>query len=107
MGIQIRLQPVPGFPAQEVERCIRDLLNDQADVQEALRPRPTSACEPEIDSLVVVEIICAIEEVTGVTLPQSFVPRGGYQDTEACVEDLVSKTRSVWPHLVKEEEHHE
>ena len=107
MGIQSRIKFDPSFPALEVERCIRDHLTDQAGVQEVLRPRPTSACQPEIDSLVVVEIICAIEEAIGVNLPPKFVPRGGYQDVEACVEDLVSKTRSVWPDLVKEEEQHE
>lgn len=95
------------FPAQEVERCIRDALDEQVEAQSMLRPRMASACEPEIDSLVVVEIICAIEELLGVSLPPSFVPRGGYEDAETCVAELMVQTRAVWFDLVKEEQHHE
>lgn len=67
----------------------------------------TSTCEPEIDSLVVVEVICAIEEILGVSIPPTFIPRGGYDDLEACVSDLLAEARSVWVSLAKKEEHHE
>lgn len=106
MGIQTRFPPNPGFPVQEVEKCIRDALDQELGAQAVLRPRAPSACEPEIDSLVVVEIICAIEEIIGVSLPPTFAPRGGYDDAEACVADLLAETRAVWIALVKEEEHH-
>jgi len=107
MGIHSKITTNPSFPARDIERCIRDALADQASAQGALRPRPASACEPEIDSLVVVEIICAIEEILGVSLPASFAPRGGYDDAETCVADLMAETRAVWVDLVKEEQHHE
>jgi acyl carrier protein len=97
----------PGVFAQAVETCIRDGLRDAARTQGTTRPRPLSACDPEIDSLVVVQIICAIEEITGVTLPATFAPRGGYDDVETCVADLVSVTKAVWEELVKEKEHHD
>ena len=62
------------FPAADVEACIRDELADQALDQAILRPgRATTATpiaprswEPEIDSLVVVEVICAVEELLGI-----------------------------------------
>ncbi len=107
MGIHSRMVSEPSFPAREIECCIRDALTDQVCAQNVLRPRPTSACEPEIDSLVVVEIICAIEEILGVSLPASFAPRGGYEDAEACVAGLMAETRAVWVDLVKEKQHHE
>jgi acyl carrier protein len=107
MGIHSKISTQPGFPAQEIEGCIRGAIADQVGAQSALRPRPTSACEPEIDSLVLVEIICAIEEILGVNFPASFAPRGGYEDAEACVADLMAETRAVWVDLVKEEQHHE
>jgi acyl carrier protein len=66
-----------------------------------------SACEPEIDSLVVVEIICAIEEILGVSLPPTFSPRGGYDDVEACVADLLDVARTVWIEITKENEYHD
>ena len=95
------------FPQAAIEVCIRDALAMAHDSQRLLRPRVASACEPEVDSLVVVEVMCAIEQLLGVVLPTSFVPRGGYDDIEACVSDLVSRVRAVWVELVKEvEEHH-
>jgi acyl carrier protein len=106
MDIQSRITS-PSFPAQDIERCIRETLADQAGSQSVLRPRTASACEPEIDSLVVVEIICAIEETLGVSLPSSFSPRGGYEDVEACVADLMAEARAVRADVVKEEQHHE
>jgi acyl carrier protein len=107
MGIQPRLEIDPSFPARTVETCIRDALEAQLGAQAVLRPRVRSACDPEIDSLVVVEIICVIEETLGVTLPTSFAPRGGYESVEDCVSDLVAQTRAEWVQLVKEEQYHD
>lgn len=92
------------FPETKVEKCIRDMLDIQHAAQQVLRPSAASACEPEVDSLVVVEIICAIEALLGMSLPTSFTPRGGYDGVEACVSDLLSETRAVWVELSKEVE---
>jgi acyl carrier protein len=102
----IHREEAGGFPAGDVEACIRDALDAEQIAQRVLRPQAESACTPEVDSLVVVEVICAIEEVLGVTLPTSFAPRGGYDDVEACVTDLLAQTRSVWVELRKQEEEH-
>lgn len=107
LGMHTRFNSDPDFPAAEIESCIRDALAAQTEAQNVLRPRPVSTCEPQIDSLVVVEIICAIEEIVGVDLPPTFSPRGGYDDVETCVTDLVNITRAVWVELVKEKENHE
>ena len=100
-------KPGASFPARVVETKIREALNEQAATQSVLRPRPVSACEPAIDSLVVVEIICAIEEAIGISLPPTFSPRGGYDTVEACVTGILDATRAVWVEIVKEKEHHE
>jgi acyl carrier protein len=100
------------FPADEIEACIRDAVASQAADQALLRPHVAVAAaaggswEPEIDSLVVVEIICSIEELIGIPLPASFAPRGGYHSVDECVEDLVSATQSVWIAHNKEERDH-
>ena len=94
------------FPTTEVEDCIREALDAEESAQQILRSRPPSACEPAIDSLVVIEVICAIEELLGVTLPTSFAPRGGYNDIEACVSDLGTQARAVWNEIVKQKEEH-
>lgn len=107
MGIHAPIPIAGHFPAREVEACIRAALDAEHGAQQVLRPRTGSACEPEVDSLVVIEVICAIEELLGVALPTSFAPRGGYDDVEACVSDLLSETRDVWGELVKQvEDHH-
>ena len=98
---------VGSFPARDIEVCIREAPAAEQSTQKLLRPKVGSACEPEVDSLVVIDVICAIEELLGVRLPTSFAPRGGYDDVEACVSDLLSETRAVWVDLVKkaEEQH--
>ena len=107
MGLHTRFPSSSGFPARDVEDCIRDALDQEFGAQTALRPRTQSSCEPEIDSLVVVEIICAIEGIIGVSLPPTFAPKGGYSDVEACVADLLAETRVVWIALAREREHHD
>jgi acyl carrier protein len=107
LSIHSQLPAAGGFPARDVEACIREALNTEQGAQQILRPHAVSACVPEIDSLVVVEVICVIEELLGVTLPTSFAPRGGYDDVEACVADLLAQSRGVWVELKKRrEEHH-
>jgi acyl carrier protein len=103
------------FPAAEVEACIRDALADQAADQAVLRPgRATTATpvaprswEPEIDSLVVVEVICAVEELLGIEIPATFSPKGGYDSAEACINDLMSEARDAWTEATKEKQTNE
>jgi acyl carrier protein len=63
--------------------------------------------EPEIDSLVVVEVICAIEELLGIEIPPTFSPGGGYDSAESCINDLMSQVKAAWAVLTKEKEIHE
>lgn len=98
--------PSGAFPAAEVEACIRSALDAEHAAQQVLRPHAASACEPEVDSLVVVEVICAIEETFGISLPESFAPRGGYADVEDCVSALMAETQAVWMESTKEVEAH-
>ncbi len=110
MATTVSTPKVAAFPAAQVEACIRDALADQAADQAILRPHPPSTLgivpgpswEPEVDSLVAVEIICAVEEMLGVKLPATFSPRGGYDSAEACVNDLLSQAQVVWEQSTKE-----
>jgi acyl carrier protein len=72
-------------------------------------PKPSDAApkwEPEIDSLVVVEIICAVEELIGAPLPDTFNPRGGYGSVEDCVADVMLAANVVWEQVTKKETQH-
>jgi acyl carrier protein len=104
MATMLKESPSVVFPAAEVEACIRDALADQAADQTVLRPgREATATpvaprswEPEIDSLVVVEVICAVEELLGIEIPATFSPKGGYDSAEACINDLMSEAKAAW-----------
>jgi acyl carrier protein len=101
------------FPSAEIEACIRDALAEQAADQAVLRPGRAAqsgvprSWEPEIDSLVVVEVICAVEELLGIDLPATFSPKGGYDSTEACVNDVASEARAAWVEVTKERQTNE
>lgn len=103
------------FPAAQVEACIRDALSHQAADQAILRPHgsttpgivPGASWEPEVDSLVAVEIICVVEETLGLKLPATFSPRGGYDTAEACVNDLMSQAKAAWEQSTKETKNHD
>jgi acyl carrier protein len=106
MGTHHPLSPSGAFPAADIAVCIRTALDAEHAAQQVLRPHAASACEPEVDSLVVVEVICAIEETFGISLPESFAPRGGYIDVETCVSALMAETQAVWMESSKEVEAH-
>jgi acyl carrier protein len=101
------------FPTAEVEACMRGALASEAADQALLRPiraQPTVASrswEPEIDSLVAVEVICAVEELLGVELPGTFSPKGGYASVDACVNDVIAEAKAVWAEATKEKKNHE
>jgi len=104
MATILKGSPSVVFPAAEVEAYIRDALADQEADQTILRPgREVTATplaprswEPEIDSLVVVEVICVIEELLGIEIPATFSPKGGYSSAEACIKDLMSEAKAAW-----------
>jgi hypothetical protein len=117
MATTVSTTQVTAFPAAEVEACIRDALAHQAADQAVLRPPRLvtpgivpgagASWEPEVDSLVAVEIICAVEETLGLKLPATFSPRGGYDTAEACVNDLLSQAKVAWEQSTKENQNHD
>jgi hypothetical protein len=96
------------FPADQVKDCINGVLADQAADQALLRPGRSAksgaprSWEPEIDSLFVIEIISAVEELLGIDLPATFSPKGGYDSAESCINDLISEARAAWAEVTKE-----
>ncbi len=100
MPTALRLPLQIPFPAEAVETCLRDALALQAEQQLILHgdepAAPTPQWEPEIDSLVVVELLCAVEELLGFELPASFAPKGGYQSVQACIDDLMERAMAAW-----------
>jgi acyl carrier protein len=110
MAILLTTSRTAAFPAVEIEACIRGALADQAADQAVLRPDSAAnfgtarSWEPEIDSLVVVEIICAVEDLLGVKLPATFSPKGGYDSAKSCIDGLLSEAKSAWTEITKEKQ---
>lgn len=58
-------------------------------------PKIIKAAVP-MDSLSVVDTLCAVEPVVGFELRESIVRTGGYDSIEAALEHLVPKIERVW-----------
>jgi acyl carrier protein len=50
----------------------------------------------EVDSLVVVSILCAVEPILGFELPESVVRTGGYSSVRSAVDHLVPHIEAQW-----------
>jgi len=50
----------------------------------------------QVDSLVVVSILCAIEPIVGFELPDSVVRAGGYSSVESALEHLLPGIEKQW-----------
>lgn len=49
-----------------------------------------------IDSLIVVEILCAVEALVGTELPQKLVQEGGYNSVDQAIGNLMPKIKKIW-----------
>jgi len=96
---------IPTFPAAAIENHLRGLLADEAKVQAQLRGTGTgsgpslkrsSKAEPEIDSLVAVEALTAIEPFVPFELSESLIRPGGYTSVDVFIHDLLPKVNNLW-----------
>ena len=91
------------FQAAAIEAALRDALisnvQDQATLYGVQLPDSLSDLSKQsvsIDSLIVVEILCAVEPLVGSELPQKLVKEGGYASVDQAVENLMPKIEKVW-----------
>lgn len=94
---------VSSFPTAEVEKCLRDELieavkSEAAVKGDALPPTPAAIATTkfQIDSLVVVSLLTAVEAVVGCNLPDIVVRAGGYTSVEQALEQLVPRIEKHW-----------
>jgi hypothetical protein len=50
----------------------------------------------QVDSLVVVSILCAVEPIVGFELPDSVVRAGGYASVESALGHLLPRIEKEW-----------
>lgn len=91
------------FPVAAVEARLRDELIEAIKAEAAIKgtPLPTAPAQiakanVQIDSLVVVSILCAVEPIVGFELPESVVRAGGYVSVESALEQLLPRIERQW-----------
>jgi len=91
------------FPAGAVETSLRGELiqavKDEASIKGVALP--TSAVDIakatfQVDSLVVVSILCVVEPILGFELPESVVQTGGYRSVVSALSQLLPRIEAQW-----------
>jgi hypothetical protein len=91
------------FPAAAVEAGLLTELIEAVKAEAEIRgiSLPTSATQIgktafQVDSLVVVSILCVIEPIVGFELPDSVVRTGGYGSVDSALAQLMPRIEAQW-----------
>lgn len=91
------------FPAAAVEARLRDELieavKSEASIKGIALPSAPGAIAKtafQVDSLVVVDILCAVEPIVRFELPESVVRAGGYDSVESALAHLLPRIEKQW-----------
>jgi hypothetical protein len=91
------------FPTAPVEACLRDELVETVKAEAAIKgatlptaPAQIAQTPYQVDSLVVVSILCAVEPIVGFELPESVVRAGGYASVESALKHLLPRIEKLW-----------
>lgn len=91
------------FPKAELELVLRDELVLAAEVEASIRgiqlpklPGVVLVAPVPMDSLVVVELLCAVEPVLGFAPTDSTVRTGGYNSIQDALNHLLPKLEKQW-----------
>lgn len=95
--------PLAAFPTAAVQACLsKELIaavQSIAAVKGMKLPAATSAVAGaaiDVDSLVVVSILCAVEPIIGMELPESVVRTGGYSSVQSAIDHMVPCIEAHW-----------
>ena len=91
------------FPRSEVEAGLRSELIEAVKIEASIRgialpiaPDQIARTAVQVDSLVVVSILCAIEPIVEFELPESVVRAGGYVSAELALGHLLPRIENEW-----------
>ena len=91
------------FPMAAVKACLRDELVETIKSLAKIKgltlpatPAQIATSSLQIDSLVCVEILCAIEPIVGIELPEKVVKTGGYGSIETAIKNLIPRIEAKW-----------
>lgn len=91
------------FPGAEVAARLKDELIEAVKEDAAIKGLALPAqmedilsLPTQVDSLVVVAILCAIEPIVGFELPESLVRTGGYRSVVTALDHLLPRIEKEW-----------
>lgn len=91
------------FPTAAVETCLRDELVETIKSLAKIKglslpttPAQIVTTSVQIDSLVCVEILCAVEPILQIELPEKVVKAGGYASIDAALKNLIPRIEAEW-----------
>jgi acyl carrier protein len=91
------------FPAEAVEHILREELAEAVVCEASLHglpipksPTALASLLIEIDSLVVVDLLCAVEPTLGFELREDVVQVGGYRSINEAVSHLMPRIKRRW-----------
>src|SRR4051794_19190185 len=91
------------FPKAAVEARLRDELIETVRAEAGVKgvalpslPADVGKTSFQVDSLVVVSILCAVEPIVGFELPDSVVRAGGYGSVDSALEYLLPRIEAQW-----------
>jgi hypothetical protein len=91
------------FPAAGVEARLRAELIEAVKTDAWIKgislpssPTQIAKAAVEIDSIVVVEILCVVDPILGFELPDSVVRAGGYTSVESALGHLLPRIEELW-----------
>ncbi len=94
---------IVAFPKSAVEAGLRGELIEAVKIEALIRglalpatPDQIAKAAVQVDSLVVVSILCAVEPIVGFELPDSVVRAGGYVSVESALGYLLPRIEKEW-----------
>jgi hypothetical protein len=91
------------FPAAAVEARLQEelirVVKMQADLEGRTLPGSSAAlltAPSTLDSLVVVEVLCVLDELLGFEVPEDVVRAGGYETIAGAIGDLMPRIEKMW-----------
>ncbi|MEQ8378937.1 MAG: hypothetical protein RIC34_08900 [Parvibaculum sp.] len=91
------------FPIAAAKKALTDGLLDAIASEAAIKgyavpskPAELAKAAVHVDSLLTVDILCAVEPIIGFELPQHVVKTGGYSSIEAAVTHVLAKIEREW-----------
>lgn len=91
------------FPSAAVAKDLRseliEVVKGEASIKGVALPPTLAAIGStsfQIDSLVVVSILCVVEPILGIELPDSVVRTGGYGSVDQALAQLLPRIEACW-----------